>query len=126
VLRGACAFGLAVWAGALFLLTRFPRVEAETWASALFMAGLFATLLAVQNASEIRADATGLSASGFLRHLSCTWSGVGRPRRIPALLGFTLWLVPTHAGTVVFSSLWRGHQELLRRIEEARPERAAA
>ena len=118
LLRGACAFGLAVWAGALFALTSFPRIEAGTWASAFFMSGLFAVLLAVQNAAEIRADASGLRADGFLRSLRCPWAGVGRPRQLSWLPGLHLWIVPTHAGTVVFSSLWRGHRELARRLLE--------
>lgn len=117
LLRGAAATGLVTWAGLLFVLAMLPGIEAYTFLSALAMACFFAAIVAIQNASEIRAGQDGLVARSFLRSLACGWKGVARPRSIRTIPGVSTWIVATHAGTVVFSSLWKNHRRLVEEIE---------
>lgn len=116
LLRGAAVFGLATWLAILALLASLPGITLGAWCSALAMAGLFACLLAGQQAAEIRADREGISGRTLFRRLRCPWPGVQRVEVWPFVPGITIFLVATRRGPLVFTSLWRNHGALLETV----------
>jgi len=118
LLRGASLFGLVAWLGIFAMLFTLPGITAGTYLSALAMAGLFAALLAGQQAAVIRIDREGISGRTLFRRLRCGWRAVHRVEARPFFPGLTIFLVATSRGPLVFTTLWRNHGELLALLRE--------
>ncbi len=118
LLRGSCLFGLITWLGIFVVLFTLPGITAGTYLSALVMAGLFALLLAGQQAAVIRIDREGISGRTLFRRMNCGWRAVHRVEARPFFPGLTIFLIATSRGPLVFTSLWRNHGQLLAQLRE--------
>lgn len=118
LLRGASLFGLLAWLGIFGVLFTLPGITAGTYLSALAMAGLFALLLAGQQAAVIRIDREGISGRTLFRRMTCGWRSVQRVEARPFFPGLTIFLIATNRGPLVFTTLWRNHGKLLALLRE--------
>ena len=112
-LRVALGVAGVFWAAAAGLLWSYRQEAPESFYGCIALAAFFAALLAYHTRMQIEVQGSCFRYRGPIGQMEVPYEDVLKVDVTPSLM-MTLYLVVTRKGLVLFSSQFRGHQELFK------------